>query len=129
MSKSKKLLTEINNIVKRVNNLPDYRKQPVLTTKMTQAIVNDMYNMKYVLQQHMDRILEDLNISPNHDSLHYDCHPSCNEFVKRKPKKNKQTVDEILEEYGEYGDGMDDDADAFLDGWIKTNDKGETDMD
>lgn len=129
MSKSKKLLTEINNIVKRVTNLPDYRLQPVLTTKMIQAIVNDMYNVECLLHQHRDKILKDLNVAPNSDCLLYDVYPSCNEFVKRKPKKNKQTVDEILEEYGEYGDGMDDDADAFLDGWIKTNDKGETDMD
>ena len=104
-NKSKKLINEINNILKRVNNLPEYTQENVLTEGMVQAIVNDLAIIENKLSTLRNNLGMELNIFPDADCINYDIYPSCKNLLSKSPKPAKATVDDILSEFGEYGDG------------------------
>lgn len=115
--KVRNLLKEVKLIRTKIEELPDYTQQSVLTKDMVQAIINDLYTSEMIIQNVRKLITKDLSIHPDEDSPFYDMYPSCHDFLKRKHRHRSNLV-EIMEEYGEYGDGEDDDSDRFLDGWL-----------
>lgn len=116
-SKSKKITAEVKRVYKRLKNLPDYLQQTVLTEKMAQGLLNDMYEMEYFIQHYRLRLQNDLKLEPNKECIAYNNYPSVVNF-EVEDSKDLSKIDTDIEEI-DYETELDDDAEDFINAWIQ----------
>jgi len=116
-NKSKKLLSEITKIHRRVKELPDFRTERVLTRLMVQSLVNDLYTMEYTIKNHREELENYFNIVPDKGCIAYSIYPTCTDFAVTK-------IPEILDfDKGEiegidYHTTLDEDEMLWVNSWI-----------
>jgi len=79
-NKSPKLVKEVEKIYKRLKQLPDFYRQNVLTTEMSQAVINNLYEMECFIQTYRIKMEGELSMPPNKDCTAYSNYPTCTDF-------------------------------------------------
>jgi hypothetical protein len=84
--KVRPLMREMHNVHKKIKELPDYTKQPVLTEKMIKAILNDMFEAEHLLQKYREELTEQSGVEVDEDCIDYNCFETSKPYTEDKKK-------------------------------------------
>jgi len=114
--KEKVLFKEVARQLKKAKELPEFKKQAVLTDAHVKQIINDYHEMEYIYQSKKYEMMKHFGVSFDEWCFRYNCFPTT--FDTDTPKEHT-VIDHALVDSEEDPAELTKEDTEFIDKWLQ----------